>query len=333
MSLSISRADPVTILQSYLLTLDIDTDLSELVSTVADVGTDISYLLRNSSAEEIYGTTSEINIQGERQTKLDVISNDLLKNKLLSSNLVKAIASEEEDSSVAVNENAKYIIAFDPLDGSGNIDINGQVGTIFAIFNAKSDLKADDPEQFFQSGRDQVCAGYILYGARTELVLAISNSVCSFSLNKEREFELTSNHIKLPKQAHHFSINMSNFSSWNTACQQYIQELQQGEQGSRGRNFNMRWNGAMVGDIHRTLFNGGIFLYPNSYLQSTPKAKLRLLYEAFPMAMIAEFASGKAYAEHSPILDETLSALHQRTAVVIGSADEIDHYLSFQNKL
>lgn len=312
---------------------NVDLELITLIRTILTASKEIAFRVSQGALGDVLGSTLDENIQGETQKKLDVIANQLIKNLLLNEESVKSIASEEEDNIVAGHPNGRFNVAFDPLDGSSNIDINGQIGTIFTILNAKQDVAADDPSQFIQKGKDQVAAGYILYGPSTMLVITTGGPTRCFTLDKTYgEFLLTMPELDVGKDTQEFSINMSNSHYWHTETQAYIDNLLLGEAGKRGKRFNMRWNGAMVGDIHRILLRGGIFLYPNDKRDPSQPAKLRLLYEAMPMAMLVENAGGKAFSNQTRILDIVPTELHQRVPVLMGSSNEVDecvaHYLN-----
>ncbi|WP_017446418.1 class 1 fructose-bisphosphatase [Gayadomonas joobiniege] len=308
----------------------VELELLMLVRTILAGCKEIAFRVSQGALGDVLGSTLDENIQGEQQKKLDVIANQLLKSMLLSDENVRSIASEEEDSVVPGAADGRFIVAFDPLDGSSNIDINGQIGTIFTVFAARPELAADDPEQFKQTGRKQLAAGYVLYGPSTMLMLNTGGATRCFTLDRTHGgFLLTNEAVSIPKQTAEFSINMANSRFWFEPTTKYIAELLQGEVGPRNKRFNMRWNAAMVGDIHRVLSRGGIFLYPKDNRDADKPAKLRLLYEAMPMAMLIEGAGGSAYAESSAILDIEPDSLHQRVPVIMGSADEVAHAVSF----
>lgn len=303
----------------------VTTSLIELLEVVANAGKEIAFRVRQGALAGVLGSTQDENIQGETQKQLDVISNQLMKDLLLACSHVCSIASEEEDTVVAGNPNGEFIIAFDPLDGSSNIDINGQIGTIFSIYRAQKNISASDEAQFRQQGTQQVCAGYVLYGPSTLLVITIGKGTHAFTLDATQgTFLLTANNLQIPTDTKEFSINMSNQRFWNETMRSYINNLVLGESGPRGKNFNMRWNAAMVGDVHRVILRGGIFLYPSDNRNPTQPAKLRLLYEANPMALLIENAGGKAWNETQRILDIQPTTLHERVAVILGSANEVD---------
>lgn len=308
------------------------TELIMLIRTILAGCKEISFRVSQGELAGVLGSTLDENIQGETQKKLDIISNQLLKDILLEEECVKAIASEEEDNIVAGNENGQYIVAFDPLDGSSNVDINGQIGTIFTVYNGRDDVAAGDERQFAQAGKNQVCAGYVLYGPSTLLVMTTGGPTRGYTLDLTHGgFLLTHPELTVVPECAEFAINMSNQPFWHSESAQYITDVIAGPNGPMAKQFNMRWNAAMVGDVHRILSRGGIFLYPSDVRESTKNGKLRLLYEANPMAMLTENAGGKAYADTTRILDIEPSSLHQRVPVALGSAKEVDAYLSYFN--
>ncbi|MER2491277.1 class 1 fructose-bisphosphatase [Catenovulum sediminis] len=310
---------------------NVELELIMLIRTILAATKEIAFRVRQGALSGVLGSTLDENIQGETQKKLDVIANQLIKGMLLNDETVKSIASEEEEYTVAGHAKGKYIVAFDPLDGSSNIDINGQIGTIFTIYPALREYSADDARQFTQSGRRQLAAGYVLYGPSTTLVLSTGGPTRCFTLDATHGgFLLTTPELTIEPNTQEFAVNQANERFWALSTRNYIKDLLQGEEGVRGKRYNMRWNGAMVGDVHRVLSRGGIFLYPRDSRNVGQPAKLRLLYEANPMAMLVENAGGKAYAERQPILDVMPSELHQRVPVAMGSANEIDAYLAYE---
>lgn len=312
-------------LHDYLQSTVKDSTLIELLELLALTGVRISHLVRQGALANILGAADSQNIQGEDQKKLDVIANSILKDVLVNLPTVAAIASEEEDSLVAAHQNGKYLVAFDPLDGSSNIDINGQIGTIFGIYPRLTQFAFDDEMQFLQPGAHQLGAGYILYGPSTQLVISVGNTTDCFTLDEsELAFILTHEKIQIPKDTQEFSINMSNQRFWMGSIRHYVDDMVLGESGIRGKNFNMRWNGAMVGDVHRVIMRGGIFLYPADSRNPTQPAKLRLLYEANPMALLIENAGGKASNGSEDILSIRPTKLHERVPVILGSANEVN---------
>lgn len=312
-------------LADQLLQDNTDAQLAEIIHTLCSAGQDIAFRVSRGALANILGEAASENVQGETQKKLDILANDILKELLLALPQVAAIASEEEAHPVTGNQQGRFVVAFDPLDGSSNIDINGQIGTIFTIYKTREDAAPDSLAQFLQPGRRQVCAGFVLYGPACMLALTTGGPSRLYTLdNYTHAFVLTQSELRIAPEAREFAINMANVHAWAPAMQAYIAELQLGESGPRNRRFNMRWNGAMVGDVHRVLVRGGIFLYPSHIAQKEPN-KLRLLYEANPMAMLVEHAGGGASTGLSPILDIQPQALHQRVSVVMGAAEEVQY--------
>ena len=303
--------------------------LQEVLLVTTQTCIEISSALKKGSLAGILGMAGNENVQGEEQKKLDVISNNMLKSALLASPAVRAIASEEEDDIVPANTDGEYLIAFDPLDGSSNIDINSMVGTIFSIYHQVGSEPATEAD-FLQPGKNQVAAGYVLYGPSTMLVFTTGNGVNMFTLDVEQgEFILTRENVKVDDETQEFAINMSNQRFWSEAMQNYVNDLVAGKDGPRAKNFNMRWVAAMVGDVHRILCRGGIFIYPWDKKDPNKAGKLRLMYEANPMGMLLEQAGGKAFTHTDRILDIQPEGIHQRVAVVLGAANEVDKCLSY----
>lgn len=312
-------------LDQYLQTQNIPHPLTSVILTLAGSCAEISALVKHGELAGVLGATEQENVQGETQKKLDVIANDLLKSNLQINSAVAAIASEEEDESVTMNEGGQYLVAFDPLDGSSNIDINGQIGTIFSLLPRLENIALSAEDQFLQAGKNQVAAGYAIYGASTQLVLNLGKTTLAFTLDPDtKTFVLTQPELNIPADTQEFSINMSNQRFWFPPMRNYIQTLLDGETGPRGKRYNMRWNASMVGDVHRVLLRGGIFIYPSDSRNPKQPAKLRLLYEGNPMAMLVEGAGGKAHTEQQRILEVVPCGLHQRVAVILGSAREVE---------
>ncbi|ROQ30493.1 class 1 fructose-bisphosphatase [Gallaecimonas pentaromativorans] len=311
----------------------VDNALISLLQTVGVACKEINFRLHQGALAGVLGSTEDENVQGEVQKKLDVISNDLLKDLLLQSGLVKALASEEEDDIVVGDIDGQFLIAFDPLDGSSNIDINAMVGTIFSIYRANDSLVVDE-SSFLQPGSLQVAAGYVVYGPATLLVLTTGNGVKMFTLDQTLgEYLLTVKKVNIDPDTQEFAINMSNQRHWAKPMQDYIDDLLKGSEGPRGKNFNMRWVAAMVADVHRILCRGGLFSYPWDRRAPEKPGKLRLMYEANPMAMLIEQAGGRASTGTQRILDIQPEQIHQRVAVVLGAANEVgavEQYYSHQ---
>lgn len=316
-------------LSDVLASSTIPDALKTVLTVTTDTCIDISNALKQGSLAGILGMAGNENVQGEEQKKLDVISNNMLKDALFACPAVRAIASEEEDYIVPTNTNGEYFIAFDPLDGSSNIDINAMVGTIFSIYRQTGDAPATEAD-FLIPGKEQVAAGYVLYGPSTMLVLTTGQGVNMFTYDPiNHVFTLTHENIQVPQETQEFAINMSNQRFWSNSIQNYVGDLVKGKEGTREKNFNMRWVAAMVGDVHRILCRGGIFLYPWDNKDPSKAGKLRLMYEANPMAMLLEQAGGKAHTHTQRILDIQPEAIHQRVAVILGAANEVDKCLSY----
>lgn len=303
-------------------------DLSILINTIATACKDIAFRLQQGAMAGVLGSAEAENVQGETQKKLDVIANDLLKAYLLDTGVVRGLASEEEDDIVEGDKLGHYLVSFDPLDGSSNIDINSMVGTIFSIYETTaSTVSAAD---FLQPGRNQVAAGYVLYGPSVMLVLTTGDGVKMYTLDQRiGEFVLTVERVSISAETKEFSINMSNQRFWADAMQNYIADLLKGSEGPREKNFNMRWVAAMVADVHRILCRGGLFTYPWDNRDPEKPGKLRLMYEANPMALLVEQAGGKACTDTGPILDIQPEHIHQRVPVILGSANEVDACLAY----
>ncbi|MGM0480883.1 MAG: class 1 fructose-bisphosphatase [Pseudomonadota bacterium] len=303
--------------------------LISVINTIQIAAKEISFRLHQGALAGVLGSTLDENIQGETQKKLDVVANQLLKTLLLESPNVHAIASEEEDSIVVSPNSGHYLVAFDPLDGSSNIDINGAVGTIFSILR-KPEGEDTGESMFLQPGKAQVAAGYIVYGPATMMVLTTGKDVRTFTLDQTvGEFLLTREQAEIPNSTQEFAINMSNQRHWGAAISDYITDLLQGQNGPRKKNFNMRWNAAMVADVHRIITRGGLFTYPWDKRNTTKPYKLRLMYEAAPMAFLIEKAGGKASDGYQRILDIVPTDIHQRVGVILGSAEEVEKCLEY----
>lgn len=308
-------------------------DFNSLLNDIATACKKISNLVNRGAMAGVLGAAGSENVQGEDQKKLDIISNDVFIDCLQWGGHLAGMASEEMDSMYPIPDNftkGKYLITFDPLDGSSNIDVNGAVGTIFSVMETTDANPSDS--SFLQPGTRQVCAGYCLYSSATMLVLTTGNGVDGFTLdNSVGEFVLTHPAMKVPTATNEFSINAAYQRHWFPAVKQYIDELLAGSTGVRQADFNMRWAGAMVGDVHRILCRGGIFMYPadEKLAASGKSGKLRLLYEANPMGFIMEQAGGMASTGTERIMEIQPSELHQRVPVIMGSADEVQRVVSY----
>lgn len=304
---------------------NVDLELIMLIRTILAASKEIAFRVSQGDLAGVLGSTLDENIQGEVQKKLDVLSNQLLKDILLDDDSVRAIASEEEDFVVAGHKGAPYIVAFDPLDGSSNVDINGQIGTIFTIYAARDDVADDSELQFAQQGKDQLCAGYVLYGASTLLVMTTGGPTRCFTLDLTHGgYLLTENECDIPVETKEFAVNIANYRYWSEHTKGYFNDVLYASEEYAGSS--MRWNAAMVGDMHRIISRGGLFLYPEDSRPGNQNGKIRLLYEANPLAMLAENAGGKATAAGKRILDIQPSSLHQRVPVALGSVKQVDEF-------
>ncbi len=310
-------------LPQHLQQNNIPVELGSVLESIVPACSDISGKVRLGALAGVLGMAGTGNIQGEDQKKLDVIANDILIDVLKNNAHVAGLASEEEDTFVAANENGGYLVLFDPLDGSSNIDVNISVGTIFSVLTKPEGRL--NTESFLQKGRDQVAAGYVLYGPQTQLVFTLKHGVFVFTLNENNEFVLTKENPEVPASTKEFAINMSNTRHWQAPMQQYINELLAGDTGVRGKNYNMRWVASMVAEIHRILMRGGVFMYPQDKRDPSKPGKLRLMYEANPMSLILEQAGAAASNALENMLDIIPTGLHQRVAVVMGSREEVEY--------
>lgn len=301
-----------------------------LLNDIAVACKRIADLVNKGDLVGVLGTSDSENVQGEQQKKLDIISNDLMIEALQHNGHIAALASEEMDEVYHLPDDSprgRYLVLCDPLDGSSNIDINVSVGTIFSILKAPEGEKNPTEADFLKPGTQQVAAGYCLYGPATILVLTTGDGVSMFTLNRDfGEFLLTREHVQVPAQTSEYAINMSNQRHWAEPVKRYIDECQGGKEGPRGKDFNMRWVASMVAEVHRILTRGGIFMYPgDAKLEEQGKdGKLRLMYEANPMAMIIEQAGGMATTGVKRILEVEPTEIHQRIPVILGSREEVE---------
>ncbi|WP_334133747.1 class 1 fructose-bisphosphatase [Acinetobacter schindleri] len=305
-------------------------ELVQVIETIANTCKTIDQALQKGALAGVLGSAQHENVQGEEQKKLDVISNDYLIDALKVHPNVGGLASEELDEFTPAQENGQFLVLFDPLDGSSNIDINMCVGTIFSILPAKNAVT--QAEDFMQAGVNQVAAGYVLYGPSTMMALTVGAGTIFFTFDPEtQEFLLTSENIQVAADTKEYAINASNQRHWEEPVKRYIDELLAGKTGSREKDFNMRWVACMVGDIHRILCRSGIFMYPYDLKDPKKAGRLRLMYEANPMSMLMEQAGGASTTGRVRILDIQPTDLHQRVPVIIGSKNEVDLVTSYHN--
>lgn len=310
-------------------------ELSSLLRDLGLAGKIINKQVRKAGLVDILGKQGATNVQGEEQMKLDVYSNETLINILKNSTDCAGIASEENDDHICYEDtfsaNSKYVVLFDPLDGSSNIDVNASIGTIFAIYRRVSELgKPCAEEDFLQPGNRLMAAGYIIYGSSTMMVYATRIGVNGFTLEPSiGEFCLSHPNIKCPENGKIYSLNQGNTAKYDEGMKSYLEYCME-EKKEEGRPYSHRYIGSMVADMHRTLLKGGIFIYPGD--KSSPKGKLRLQYECNPMAFIIEAAGGKAMYEKGNILDIVPTELHQRTPIFIGSKNMVNKAMEFVNE-
>ncbi|GAA6140382.1 class 1 fructose-bisphosphatase [Hydrogenophaga sp. 5NK40-0174] len=285
-----------------------------------------------SEVAEVEDVSTTVNVQGEEQKKLDVISNEYFMRVTEWGGHLAGMASEEMDDPYQIPESyqrGKYLLVFDPLDGSSNIDVNVTVGSIFSILRAPQDVIDSGRDvveaDFLQPGREQVAAGYVLYGPTTMLVLTVGNGVDGFTLDPNLgQFMLTHPDLKVPENTQEFAINASNARFWEQPIKRYVDECLAGKTGPREKDFNMRWIASMVAEAHRILMRGGVFMYPRDTKDPSKPGRLRLLYEANPVGYIIEQAGGRASTGREPMLDVQPEKLHQRIGLVFGSKNEVE---------
>jgi fructose-1,6-bisphosphatase I len=314
----------------------INADLRLLIEVVARACKSISIAVGKGALGGVLGSAGTENVQGEVQKKLDVLSNEILLEANEWGGHLAALASEEMDDPHPIPHRypkGEYLLVFDPLDGSSNIDVNISVGTIFSVLRCPSSIKEPDEKAFLQPGTKQVAAGYAVYGSSTMLVLTLGDGVHAFTLDRELgSFVLTQRGMQIPADTREFAINMSNLRHWEAPMRRYIEELLAGKTGPRGVDFNMRWVASMVADVHRILTRGGIFVYPRDLKDASKPGKLRLMYEANPMAFIVEQAGGAATTGLVRILDVQPESLHQRVPVFLGSKNEIERVTGYHRE-
>ena len=302
-------------------------ELRLLIEVVARACKRIAIAVNKGALGDVLGSTDQSNVQGEIVKKLDLIANEVLIEANEWGGHLAAMASEEMDSIHVVPNRypqGEYLLLFDPLDGSSNIDVNVSIGTIFSVLRKVGHARGVAEEDFLQPGKQQAAAGYCVYGPQTTLVLTLGDGVAMFTLDRETgSWVLTATDVRIPEETKEFAINMSNQRHWAPPVQRYIGECLQGKEGPRGKDFNMRWVASMVADVHRILSRGGVFLYPWDQREPDKPGKLRLMYEANPMAFIVEQAGGLATNGQERILDIVPTKLHQRVSVMLGSAAEV----------
>ncbi len=306
-----------------------------LLETVARACKRIAISVNKGALGDVLGSANTENVQGEVQKKLDVIANEVLIEANVWGGHLAAMASEEMDTISVVPDRypqGEYLLLFDPLDGSSNIDVNVSIGTIFSVLRKVTNNRGVSEEDFLQPGKQQAAAGYCVYGPQTTLVLTVGDGVAMFTLDREMgSWVLTADQVTVPADTKEFAINMSNMRHWASPVKRYIDECLAGKEGPRGKDFNMRWVASMVADVHRILTRGGIFLYPWDKREPDKPGKLRLLYEANPMSFLIEQAGGLSSSGTQRILDIVPGKLHERVSVVLGSKNEVERVTAYHH--
>lgn len=314
----------------------IPAELRLLIEVVARACKTIAISVNKGALGEVLGTAGTENVQGEVQKKLDIIANEVLIEANEWGGHLAAMASEEMDSIHLVPNRypqGEYLLLFDPLDGSSNIDVNVSIGTIFSVLRKVGHHRGVSEQDFLQPGRAQAAAGYCIFGPQSMLVLTVGEGVAVFTLDREMgSWVLTADHLQIPADTKEFAINMSNLRHWAAPMRRYIDECLAGKEGPRGKDFNMRWVASMVADVHRILTRGGIFMYPWDKREPDKPGKLRLLYEANPMSFLVEQAGGAATDGTQRILDIVPTALHQRVSVMLGSRNEVERVTDYHRE-
>jgi len=302
-----------------------------LIEVVARACKSIAISVNKGALGDVLGTAGSENVQGEVQKKLDIIANEVLIEANEWGGHLAGMASEEMDDMHAVPlhyPQGEYLLLFDPLDGSSNIDVNVSIGTIFSVLKHKGGDVSN--ASFLQAGDEQVCAGYCVYGPQTTLVLTVGQGVAMFTLDREQgSFVLTADQVQIPEDTKEFAINMSNMRHWAAPVKRYIDECLQGKDGTRGKDFNMRWIASMVADVHRIMTRGGIFMYPWDKREPNKPGKLRLMYEANPMSFLIEQAGGASTNGLQRIMALQPGGLHERVSVVLGSKNEVERVTAY----
>jgi fructose-1,6-bisphosphatase I len=311
----------------------ITAQLRLLIEVVARACKRIAISVNKGALGDVLGSAGSENVQGEVQKKLDVISNEVLIEANEWGGHLAAMASEEMDSIHLVPHRypqGEYLLLFDPLDGSSNIDVNVSIGTIFSVLRKVGHTRGISEEDFLQPGRQQAAAGYCVYGPQTTLVLTVGDGVAMFTLDREQgSFVLTQDNVQIPADTKEFAINMSNMRHWAPPVRRYIDECLAGKEGPRGKDYNMRWIASMVADVHRILSRGGVFMYPWDKREPDKPGKLRLMYEANPMAFLVEQAGGMATDGQQRIMDIGPKKLHERVSVILGSRNEVQRVTDY----
>jgi fructose-1,6-bisphosphatase I / sedoheptulose-1,7-bisphosphatase len=303
-------------------------EFNALILQVAQACKAISRAVALGALEGVLGSLDTENVQGETQKTLDVLADRIFQRATHWGGSLAGMVSEENDAPIelpADGTRGKYLLVFDPLDGSSNIDVNVSVGSIFSILRAATPGEYAHPEDFLQPGTRQVAAGYAIYGPSTMLVLTVGNGVVGFTFDPIiGEFFLTHPDLRIPETTREFAINASNSRFWEAPVRRYVDECLAGRSGPRDADFNMRWVASLVAETHRILMRGGVFLYPRDRKDPAKPGRLRLLYECNPIGMIVEQAGGRASTGERPMLEVQPEGLHQRIGFVFGSREEVE---------
>ena len=322
-------------LEQYLKTAkpkgnSIPAGLQELLLAVAHTCTTLSNEVAQGALVGLLGSAGTGNVQGEVQQKLDVIANDLLIEGVQGCTALAGLASEEMELPMPVQGTGNYLLLFDPLDGSSNIDVNVSIGTIFSVLQKQNPNAALQNSDFLLSGRHQAAAGYVVYGPQTTMALTLGDGVVMFTLDKTiGQFILIKDRVEISPATKEFAINMSNMRHWAQPVRRYVQECLEGATGVRKKDFNMRWIASMVADVHRVLSRGGVFMYPWDQREPNKPGKLRLMYEANPMSFLVEQAGGASTNGKQVIMDIEPQDLHERVSVMLGSKEEVERLQSY----
>ena len=311
-------------LDNYLLKNSKENEISSIIKSLADAAIKISTSIRNIKAKKIDSNNDKkINSDGDIKKPLDIISDEILIS-FLKKSPAAGYASEEQEGHINFKNNNNFIVFADPLDGSSNIDVNVSIGTIFSIMS-KNNLPLE--KAFFQNGSHQKSSGFFVYGPQTTLFMTVGVGTSLFALDEIiGKFILIKDNIKIPETTTEFAINAAYRRFWDSATLQYINDCQNGENGPRKKNFGMRWVGSLVADASRIFHRGGIFLYPSDSREKYKNGRLRLTYEANPIAFLVEQANGEATNGHKNILNLEVNELHQRSPLIFGSKEEVLEY-------
>jgi len=305
----------------------IPTALQPIMRALCEVGINLSRVIQRGPLGGALGAEVGENTGGDAQKALDVMADEAFSDRLRDAD-VRFFASEEQDDVVELNARGRFAIAIDPLDGSSNIDVNVSIGTIFSIFEA-----TDDPNgSFLRPAREQIGAGYIIYGPQTMLVCTFGQGTQEYILDPDsKQFVLIVEKVQVPETSREFAINASNYRHWPKPIRAYIDDCIAGDEGPRERNFNMRWVASLVAETHRILTRGGVFLYPSDARKGYEKGRLRMVYECAPIGFVIEQAGGSATDAQDPILSKTADTLHARTPFVFGSTDKVSRVAAYHD--